>query len=77
VRTILVVGSVEARHAAVSLRRHLRKTEIIAGRDIVSLAAVQHPRKEFLAGAGPRVPAPAESAGAPAAHVMAGDATPS
>jgi NADH dehydrogenase len=28
----VVAGSVEARHAAVSLRRHLRKTEIIAGR---------------------------------------------
>ena len=28
----VLAGSVEARHAAVSLRRHLRKTEIIAGR---------------------------------------------
>lgn len=28
----MVAGSVEARHAAVSLRRHLKKTELIAGR---------------------------------------------
>jgi NADH dehydrogenase len=28
----VVAGSVEARHAAVSLRRHLRKTQIVAGR---------------------------------------------
>ncbi|GAB3849540.1 NAD(P)/FAD-dependent oxidoreductase [Dactylosporangium cerinum] len=28
----VVAGSVEARHAAVSLRRHLKKTELIAGR---------------------------------------------
>jgi NADH dehydrogenase len=37
----VVAGSVEARHAAVSLRRHLRKTEIIAGR----VTAVDHARK--------------------------------
>ncbi|MEU4476293.1 NAD(P)/FAD-dependent oxidoreductase [Micromonospora sp. NPDC023888] len=37
----VVAGSVEARHAAVSLRRHLRKTEIIAGR----VTAIDHARK--------------------------------
>jgi len=36
---------------------------------LVSLAAVQHPRKAFQAGAAPRVPAPAGSA-----DVMVGDA---
>ena len=28
----VVAGSVEARHAAVSLRRHLRRTKVVAGR---------------------------------------------
>src|SRR5689334_5562199 len=37
----VVAGSVEARHAAVSLRRHLRKTEIIAGR----VTAIDHAHK--------------------------------
>ncbi|MFC4019004.1 NAD(P)/FAD-dependent oxidoreductase [Micromonospora sp. GCM10011542] len=40
----VVAGSVEARHAAVSLRRHLRKTEIIAGR----VTAVDHARKTVM-----------------------------
>jgi NADH dehydrogenase len=44
------------------------------GRDIVSLASVQHPREAFLAGASPRVPAPAEAAGVRAEVVVAGDA---
>jgi NADH dehydrogenase len=35
-------------------------TAVLFGRDIVSLAAVQHPRKAFLAGAGPGVPASAQ-----------------
>ncbi len=90
----VVAGSVEARHAAVSLRRHLTKTEIIAGRvtkvdhahktitvrpavgeevpfgrDIVSLASVQHRREAFLAGAYPDGPA-----GVEAEIVPAGDA---
>lgn len=38
-------------------------TAALFGRDIVSLASVQHPRAAFLAGAGPRVPAPAQLVG--------------
>jgi NADH dehydrogenase len=36
-------------------------TAVPLGRDIVSLASVQHPREAFLAGAGPRLPASAEA----------------
>ena len=34
----VLAGSVEARHAAVSLRRHLRRTKVIAGR----VTAIDH-----------------------------------
>jgi NADH dehydrogenase len=37
----VVAGSVEARHAAVSLRRHLKKTELVAGR----VTRIDHARK--------------------------------
>jgi NADH dehydrogenase len=37
----VVAGSVEARHAAVSLRRHLRRTRVIAG----TVTAVHHERR--------------------------------
>lgn len=49
-------------------------TAALFGRDIVSLTSVQHPREAFLAGAGLRVPPPAEAAGARVDIVMAGDA---
>jgi NADH dehydrogenase len=49
-------------------------TAVPFGRDIVSLASVQHPREAFLAGAGFHVPPPAEASGARMAVVMAGDA---
>jgi NADH dehydrogenase len=49
-------------------------TAALFGRDIVSLASVQHPREAFLAGAGSRVPPPAEASGARMDVVTAGDA---
>jgi len=49
-------------------------TAVPFGRDIVSLASVQHPREAFLAGAGSHVPPPAEASGARMDVVMAGDA---
>ncbi|MEV4511709.1 NAD(P)/FAD-dependent oxidoreductase [Dactylosporangium sp. NPDC049525] len=49
-------------------------TAVPFGRDIVSLASVQHPREAFLSGAGPHVPAPTQRAGAAEASVLAGDA---
>jgi NADH dehydrogenase len=49
-------------------------TAVPFGRDIVSLASVQHPREAFLAGAGSRLPPPAEASGARMDVVMAGDA---
>ncbi|MFF5232293.1 hypothetical protein [Dactylosporangium sp. NPDC000521] len=49
-------------------------TAVPFGRDVVSLTSVQHPRAAFLAGAGPRVSAPARGAGAVEARVLAGDA---
>ncbi|WP_426502553.1 NAD(P)/FAD-dependent oxidoreductase [Dactylosporangium sp. McL0621] len=49
-------------------------TAVAFGRDIVSLTSVQHPREAFLAGAGLRVPAPDQRAGAVDAGVLAGDA---
>ena len=49
-------------------------TAIPFGRDIVSLTSVQHPREEFLAGIGTRIPAPARRAGAGESNMSAGDA---
>ncbi|MEZ0448668.1 NAD(P)/FAD-dependent oxidoreductase [Cellulomonas sp. ICMP 17802] len=40
----VMAGSVEARHAAVSLRRHLRRTRIVAG----SVTRVEHARKTVV-----------------------------
>lgn len=40
----VVAGAVEARHAAVSLRRHLRRTRIVAG----TVTAVDQDRKSVV-----------------------------
>jgi hypothetical protein len=74
VRTILLAGSVKPRPAAVLPRRHLRKTEVIAGREYPLaydvIVAIRDRRDGHVV-----FSAPAESAAAPAADVMAGDAT--